>query len=291
MSGIDGLLRCPACGSPGMKWAKRVTCKSCSASFPAEDGIAVLLPPSRDPVRARIASYYDDNAGEYEQSHGIGGPGGAWSITHKYIPFLKRHLLGTETALEVGAGTGLVTRELAKLVRTVLPSDISPGMLRHGRERNGLGEAVAADAQALPFNDSVFDATIAINALSYCVDKGKALAEVFRVLKPGGVLLMIDMNYLLHLPYHLLAIKEWNKARLWTPQLLESTPWGWRKRATRAGFVIQERLEFNWVPHRFRDRALENAIRLDRALSRIPLLRSCAMRVALAARRPFPRRD
>jgi len=261
-----------------------LACPGCGARYAAADGIPVLLPP-RDPASAPIAAYYDGAATEYEQGHGIGRPGGAWAIRARYLPWLRTRLAGARRVLEVGAGTGLLTRELAALVPEVLASDIAPGMLRYGRERNGLGAAVAADAESLPFRDGAFDAVVAMNALSYCVHKERALAEVHRVLAPGGRLLMIDMNYVLFLPYHLLALKEWRKARLWTRQLLESTPWGWRRRLRAAGFGVEESAAFNWIPHRFGRAAVSALMPLDAVLSRVPLLRRCAMRLAFTGRR------
>ncbi|MEK7764941.1 MAG: methyltransferase domain-containing protein, partial [bacterium] len=184
--------------------------------------------------------------------------------------------------LELGAGTGLLTRALAKMSAEVVASDLALGMLRFGRERNGLELAVVADAERLPFRDASFDVVVAKNALSYCVHKDRALAEARRVLVPGGRLLLIDMNYVLYLPYHLLALKEWRKARLWTSQLLQSTPWGWRRRVTAAGFAIESLSALNWIPHRFGRAAVTALLPLDALLSRIPLLRWCAMRLALS---------
>jgi len=247
----------------------------------------VLPAPAGEAVKARIAGYYDEAAPGYEASHGIGRPGGTWSIANRYVPFLARHLKPGDTVLEIGSGTGRLTAELAKLSATVIASDIAPGMLKWARQANGLGAGVVADAERLPFRTGVFDACVAMNALSYCVDKDAAVREAHRVLKPGGTLLLIDMNYLLHFPYLLLGLWEWRKARLWTRQLLASTPWGWRRRLRDAGFTINEAFEFNWVPHRFSERTVRRwMVPADRVLSRIPLVRRCAMRIGIAAVKP-----
>jgi ubiquinone/menaquinone biosynthesis C-methylase UbiE len=252
------------------------------------DGFPVLRPPAAPgtAVKNAIADYYDEAAGDYEQSHGIGHPGGDWGIANKYVPFLSRYLRPDDTVLEIGTGTGRLTPRLAGLSKTVVASDIALGMLRWGKRAHGLGDAVVADAEMLPFRDGVFDAIVEMNAISYCTDKDAALRESFRVLKPGGRFLLIDMNYLLHVPYLLLGIREWGKARFWTRQLLESTPWGWRRRLRRAGFEILEAFEFNWVPHRFSEPAVRRMAPLDRVLSRVPLVRRFAMRIGIAARRP-----
>lgn len=286
MSGWRGLLRCPGCGGV-LAGDDPLRCAGCGTAYPARDGIPVLLPPpAGDPVAGRIAGYYDANAEGYERSHGIGWPGGDWSIARYYVPFIAPALGPEATVLEIGAGTGKVTRHLVPLARTVLASDIAPGMLAWGRARNGLRDAVVADAHRLPFADGAFDAVVAMNALSYCVDKDRALAEVRRVLRPGGRLILIDMNYLLFVPYLLLGLKEWRKARLWTRQLLQSTPWGWRRRLRAAGFEMLRGTEMNFVPHRFTRTVVRFVLApLDAVLSRVPLLRRCAMRIAIDARR------
>lgn len=285
------VLRCPACRAAPYAAAGGggVACAACGGAWPDRDGVLhlpVAAAPAGDAAGA-IAAYYDDTAAAYELAHGIGRAGGTWSISRKYVPFVAPHLTRDDAVLEIGAGTGKLTAELARLVRLVVPTDIAPGMLRHGRAVNGMGPAVVADAAALPFRDAAFDAVVAMNALSYCVRKDRALAETFRVLKPGGRLILIDMNYLLHLPYLLLGLAEWSRARLWTRQLLESTPWSWRRRLGAAGFEIAVRTEFNWVPHRFPRVLVEPWwAAVDAGLSRVPLLRRCAMRIGIVARRP-----
>lgn len=279
-------LACPSCKAVFSGGGPEFSCASCGASFPASNGIPCLLVRPMRRGKRRIALYYDRAAPGYETGHGIGLPGGAWSIENKYLPFLKSRLRGDELLLEIGAGTGAITAHLRRMVKAVVPADISTRMLEQGLLLGRFNSAVAADAEALPFPDSSFDAVAAISALSYCTGKDRALLEVGRVLKPGGVFLLIDMNYLLHLPYHLMAMVEFWKSWRWIGPLLESTPWSWKRRVKSAGLCVLEEFEFNWVPHRSPRFMVRLFAALDSALSRVPLAKRLAMRIALAASKP-----
>jgi ubiquinone/menaquinone biosynthesis C-methylase UbiE len=96
--------------------------------------------------------------------------------------------------LELAAGTGLVTRELARTAKRVVATDLSEGMLAVLRGRlddQGAGnvDVRTADATALDFPDCGFDAVVMANLLHLLPDPGAALREVHRVLRPGGLLL------------------------------------------------------------------------------------------------------
>ena len=68
-------------------------------------------------------------------------------------------------------------------------TDLSPGMIESARAALGeRAEYVVADAQELPFADSSFDVVVANHMLYHVSDRPKALAEIARVLVPGGVL-------------------------------------------------------------------------------------------------------
>ncbi len=93
--------------------------------------------------------------------------------------------------LEVGCGNGLMWREnLDRLPDgwRLTFTDLSPGMVQTVREALGdRAEYAVADAQELPFDDASFDAVIANHMLFHVPDRPRALAEIARVLRPGGV--------------------------------------------------------------------------------------------------------
>lgn len=94
-------------------------------------------------------------------------------------------------ALDVGSGPGNVTASLARAAGPdglALGVDISEAMLDRA-VRNEAGPRVGfikADAQRLPFRDSAFDAAISTAVLQLVPDPAVALAEIGRVLRPGG---------------------------------------------------------------------------------------------------------
>jgi SAM-dependent methyltransferase len=109
-----------------------------------------------------------------------------WVFDHLDLPPQAR-------VLEVGCGTGLLWREnLDRLPPgwNLTLTDFSPGMVQQARQNlQGSGHTVAfetADAQALPFADHTFDAVIANHVLFHVRDRTAALAELRRVLRPGG---------------------------------------------------------------------------------------------------------
>jgi len=96
--------------------------------------------------------------------------------------------------LELAAGTGLVTAELARTARSVVATDLSEDMLAVLRGRLASlkttnVEARHADATALPFADAAFDAVIMANLLHLLPAPSAALREAYRVLRHGGLLL------------------------------------------------------------------------------------------------------
>ncbi len=106
-----------------------------------------------------------------------------------------------ECVVDVGSGPGLLTAEMADLVGPtgcVVGLDLSDSMLAlSGRRRHGRAvmSFLKADAVRLPFADSTFDAGVSIQVYEYVADVVIALAELHRVLRPGGRVLILDTDW------------------------------------------------------------------------------------------------
>lgn len=131
--------------------------------------------------RRRAASIaFDRVAARYDQTRG-GEARGAM-----VADALEPHLGGASTVLEVGVGTGLVGGALADRGRTVVGVDLSVPMLERARPRLG-ARLAAGDALRLPIRTGAVPAVIAIHLLHLVADVDEVVAEVARVLEPGGV--------------------------------------------------------------------------------------------------------
>ena len=103
--------------------------------------------------------------------------------------------------LDLAGGTGDLARAFAKKVGTggtVVHTDINEAMLRTGRDRlldEGLVlPTVTCDAERLPFADATFDVVSVAFGLRNMTHKERALAEMARVLKDGGRLLVLEFS-------------------------------------------------------------------------------------------------
>ncbi len=102
-----------------------------------------------------------------------------------------------ELILDVAAGTGTSSAALARRGARIVAADFSLGMIEVGRERqagNPFIEFVQADATALPFGDDEFDAVTISFGLRNIVDPKAAIAEFYRVTKPGGRVVVCEFS-------------------------------------------------------------------------------------------------
>jgi len=91
--------------------------------------------------------------------------------------------------LDAGGGTGRLAQVLAQSGARLTVADFSHGMLRIALRKGGLGPTRAA-VERLPFSDASFDRVLMVDALHHVYDQGQAAHEMFRVLRPGGRLVI-----------------------------------------------------------------------------------------------------
>jgi len=100
---------------------------------------------------------------------------------------------GDERALDVGTGAGALAIALAPLVAEVIAIDVVPELLAQARRRAPASVSVMhADAMALPFDDVSFDLVCTARTLHHVARPEVVLAQMERVLRPGGRMLVID---------------------------------------------------------------------------------------------------
>ena len=103
-----------------------------------------------------------------------------------YDAILRHGLRLPAHVIDLGCGTGLVSAELVARGCTVTGVDVSEPMLERARKRVPSGTFVSSRAEELPFGDAAFDAATSGQAFHW-FDQARALAEVARVVRPGGV--------------------------------------------------------------------------------------------------------
>ena len=123
--------------------------------------------------------------------------------TEQILPMAAAHLAGATDVLDVGSGEGQLARVAAAGAvgaRRVVGVDPVWAQLDMARRRGGGPLYVRAGAGALPFGGSSFDAVVACLVFEHIDDADRAMAEVGRVLRPGGRFLFFLNHPLLQVP-------------------------------------------------------------------------------------------
>jgi demethylmenaquinone methyltransferase/2-methoxy-6-polyprenyl-1,4-benzoquinol methylase len=147
----------------------------------------------------RVRSVFDSVASKYDLMNDLMSLGAhrAW----KAYTVTVANVRPGDKVLDIAAGTGDLTRAFARKAGPtglVVHSDINEAMLRAGRDRlldDGLVlPSVVCDAERLPFSDGHFDLASVAFGLRNMTHKEQALAEMCRVLRPGGRLLVLEFS-------------------------------------------------------------------------------------------------
>jgi len=148
----------------------------------------------REPNDQKVASrgYFDGEASLYETRR-------RWRrvIRQQSLTLSALELQPGDRLLDVGCGTGAAVREAAALVTRAVGLDLAPGMIGEARrlaQDLSNAEFEVGDSEALPFADGEFTAVLCSTSIHHYPDPGKAVAEMARVLAPGGRIAVGDSN-------------------------------------------------------------------------------------------------
>ena len=166
-----------------------------------------------------------------------------------------------QRVLDLAAGTGTSSLPFARAGAAVVSSDFSLGMLTEGRRRFPQLPFVAGDATTLPFADDSFDAVTISFGLRNVVDVEAALAEMHRVTKPGGRLVVCEFSHPTWAPFRTVYVEY----------LMRALPPVARQGVQRAGGLRVPRRVDPRVAHPARARRPDRGRRLDEACLAQPL--------------------
>ena len=129
-------------------------------------------------------NFWDRNAGRYDRF--MRKDRAAYEKMYELI----RPVVKAKTVLELATGTGLIAKNIVNAAAHIEATDASAEMILEAKRDNRSAKLhfSVQDATSLPYADETFDAVLIANALHIMPRPEKALAEIYRVLKPGGQL-------------------------------------------------------------------------------------------------------
>ena len=139
-----------------------------------------------------VADMFDGVAKYYDRTNGVLSMGN--SVLWRAATVRAIAPVAGERILDVAAGTGTSSAAIARHGARVVAVDFSPGMVAEGKRKHKKIEFVEADAEKLPFGDNEFDAVTISFGLRNIQNPKAALSEMYRVLKPGGRLVICEFS-------------------------------------------------------------------------------------------------
>lgn len=121
------------------------------------------------------------------------------SVKTYYIDVIKPYLDGKQDILDIGCGPGGFLKATAPMCNSVTGIDLTPSFVSECQrmiDAEGIenAKAMQGSASSLPFSENSFDCIIMVDTIHHLDDVTSSLNEVYRVLKPGGTLLIFEPN-------------------------------------------------------------------------------------------------
>ena len=172
-----------------------------------KNGPEQVLPYNNEEEKGeQVKRMFDSIAGTYDQLNHTLSFGIDKNWRRKGISFLRTY--SPKTILDIATGTGDLAIAMQQTLKAgrIIGADLSEGMMEVGRrkvEEAGFSEFIAFEQQdctALTYADDSFDAVTAAFGVRNFEDIEKGLSEMYRVLKPGGHLMILELSTPEHFP-------------------------------------------------------------------------------------------
>lgn len=150
---------------------------------------------------------------------------GRLEYTLSYMPSCKR-------LLDIGCDYGDLSEEYAKKAESVYAVDPNSKVIAEAKRRHRQVRFSVAPAEKLLFKDSFFDVVVMSDVFEHVRDEKKALAEAYRVLKPGGTLLfsvphkgLFRFIDAFNMKFYFPRLYKWFKGKSFNPRIYGEAPW------------------------------------------------------------------
>ncbi len=163
-------------------------CREIPEAARDREALALALRKRKD----RAADYFNRLAGKFGRTY---VPGRSWqALAHGLLRLLPRDVV----IADLGAGEGTLAQLLARRVRRVIAVDYSEKMVEFGSavaRENGFEnlEYRLGDVESPPIGDGEVDVALFSQALHHAARPAAAMAEAYRILKPGGQVMILDL--------------------------------------------------------------------------------------------------
>ncbi len=194
------ILECPDCKNElRFNKIKNVfNCQSCKSNHPINQEIITILPSSftelgtSDNKILDEQKYQDSISNFYAKTYESSYVKKRWDypILQKYLKYFKPESI----VLDLGCGTGATSYFYAKNGFDVISSDLSTAHLQNVKGRDIKTLLIRSIAEKIPLKDNSVSQVVCSGSIHHFDNKKKSLEEIYRVLKKGGKLLVIENN-------------------------------------------------------------------------------------------------